>query len=246
MPFQLKGGARRKSGTKSKGKKKRLTHKSVAKVAKNVLFKHSETKVGNFAAENQQLYHNTWVIPDTNACFTQQGIQDEEDVSANNRIGNAIQPIKLWWRIHLFNKLDRPNLYYRVVVVRRATNQSGGILSIPSGHPESVYFPGVLGNQMILPFNREQCTPVYDKLHRVTNPGGYTGDVALDDREIQKIIDVNIDLRKITQMTYLQGGSVPKNYVYQLLILAYDAFGTLTTDNVGSYAFVRRFYYKDI
>lgn len=234
----------------SKNKKKLATTKSsktVAKIAKNVVLNLSETKMGNYAKENQQLYHNDWSYPDTNACYTDQGTTDADNTQVNNRVGNAVQPRKLWWRIQLFNKLDRPNLHYRVVVFRRNTDSSGGLNAVPTGEPEQVFFPAVLGNLMILPWNREQCTPVYDKIFTLVNPNyGDFVSVGSTNKEISKIVDINIDLKRFKQFTYNQGGGVPKNAVYQLGILAYDAYGTLTTDNIASYAMLRRFYFKDI
>lgn len=229
-------------------KKTKITKKTVAKVAKNVVMNLSETKMGNYALENQQLYHNDWAYPDTNACYTSQGTTDSDNSQVENRVGNAIQPRKLWWRIQLFNKLDRPNLHYRICVFRRNTDSSGGLTTVPSGEPEQVFFPAVLGNLMILPWNREQCTPVFDRIYTVTNPnyGASSFSGSPGNKEISKIVDINIDLKKYKQFTYNQGGGVPKNAVYQLGILAYDAYGTLTTDNVASYAMLRRFYFKDV
>lgn len=234
---------RRKRNTMPKQKTFRA---KVANIAKKVLMKTAETKVAENAVENVQLYHNVLQKFENNSLYTTQGTTDGDTYNvAEQRVGDMIQLQKIWWRIQLFNKSDRPNLHYRILIVRQQTDRTGTYEpSLPADFELETLSGN--GNLLFASSSQERATVLIDRTVALNSPNGWAD--GLDNhREVSKIININYKVPQSHQkVLYHDGGSVPKKYIYQLYIVPYDAYGTLTTDNVASYAALRKCYFKDI
>lgn len=223
-----------------------VSAKQVANIAKKVLIKTAETKVSETASENNQLYHNTLFKTENNPLYTTQGTTDGDSQGvAQNRVGDMVQGQKLWWRVMLFNKEDRPNLHYRMLVVRQQTDRDSNYHpSLPADFKLEALSGN--GNLLFASSSQERATVVVDKTVVLNSPNGWVD--GLDNhKEVSKIVNINYKIPKAhSKIYYNDGGSVPKKYIYNLYIVPYDAYGTLTTDNIASFAYSRRFYYKDV
>lgn len=219
---------------------------AVAKIAKNTIMKTAETKVSEFANENVQLYHNVLEKTENNTLYTTQGTTDgDTQGQAANRVGDMIQAQKIWWRVQLFNKQDRPNLHYRILVVRQQTDRTG---QYEPSLPASFELETLSGNGNLLfaSSSSERSTVVFDRVYRVNNQQSLVN-VADVGHEVSRIININYKIPKSHQkVLYHDGGSVPKRFIYLMYIVPYDSYGTLTSDNVASYAYSRKTYFKDI
>lgn len=219
---------------------------SVANIAKKTLMKTAETKVSEFSTENVQLYHNVLEKTENNSLYTTQGPTDgDTQGTAENRIGDMIQAQKIWWKIQLFNKQDRPNLHYRVLVVRQQTDRTGTYEpSLPAAFELETLNGN--GNLLFASSSQERSTVVFDRIYRVQNQQSLVNSLDVG-HEVSRIINVNYKIPKSHQkVLYHDGGSVPKRFIYLMYIVPYDSYGTLTTDNIASYAYSRKTYYKDI
>lgn len=229
-----------------KSAKKVMTVKAVRNIARKTVMKLAETKVSETAFENKQLYHNILDKAENNTMYTTQGVTDgDTQGTAQQRVGDMIQATKLWFRVMLFNKSDRPNLHYRILVVRQQTDRDGQYRPQLPGDFELETLSGN-GNLLFASSAMERSTVVYDKTITLNSPNGWVD--GLDNhKEVSKIVNINYKIPKTHQkVLYDDGGSVPKRFIYQLYIVPYDSYGTLTTDNIASYAYSRRLYFKDI
>lgn len=234
--------AKRKRTYRKRGNKRAY----IAKIAKQAVLKVAETKVSETASENNQLYHNDLTKTENNPLYTTQGTTDgDTQGQAQQRIGDMVQGVKLWWKVMLFNKEDRPNLHYRMLVVRQQTDRDGNYNpTLPNDFRLETLSGN--GNLMFASSSQERATVVYDRIYTLNSPNGWVD--GLDNhKEVSRIVNINYRIPKAhSKIYYHDGGSVPKRFIYNLYIVAYDSYGTLTTDNIASYAYSRYFYFKDV
>ena len=220
-------------------KKTVKNNKSLIQLIKKVALKPVETKYSHLTAENVNINHNSGYIY-TNLLKTTQGITDTgTGISAySNRIGDQVIArgisIKLW----IANKLDRPNIMYRLVVFKYQS------LNIPL---ITTCFKGAIGNKMMDDLDKEFITPVYQKIFNLQV--GYSayatataGDT--DGREAHTYKQIWVPLKN-KQVHYADGSSAPKFFDYGFFIIPYDSYGSLTTDNIASFSYEQKFYFKD-
>lgn len=229
---------KRKRSTKKQTANKR-SRKSISKIVKTVLTKNAETKYKVLAAENNQLFHNTGaaggIVFVSNMLQTQQGLTEE------SRIGDKVMAKGLSIKLWLSNKADRPNVMYRIMVV--ATPPDQRTASTPA-----TFWEGDTGNKMLDHINVNRYRVVKSKY--VTIGGQDTAFQAGVDtiREKSKLVSMYIPMKDRKVVYNEEAGFVPKYQrdILNLVVVAYDAFGTLTTDNIASFAFCTKFYFKDI
>jgi len=249
MPYAAKSNRSRKYGAKKGLKYYKKAFKSrrgiskrsaLVSLIKKVSLSKVETKHTHFLLENQQLYHNQGYIK-LKLLETSQGIADTQTGSSfyAARVGDQLVARGIGFKIWIANKLDRPNVMYRLIVFKY---QSG---TVPSS---SSIFVGANGNRMMDDLDREYITPVYQKIFNLQV--GYSAYAygAIPDqnygREAHKYVSFYIPLKNKT-INYTDGSTVPKFIDYGFRIVPYDSFGTQETDIVGSMNFQYKFYFKD-
>jgi len=205
-----------------------------------VSLKKAETKDTHVIAENIQLYHNVENIR-YSFLYTQQGIGDG-DVGTTNyacRVGNEIIcrgiSIKLWFA----NKLDRPNVMYRVIVFKYRADTTIG----------SAYKSQGSTNLMIRDIDNEKITVLKSKLFNLqvgfsaVPNSGTVGDQ--DGKEAHRYIKFWLPLKNMKLRYKDDNSGSPKYTDIGISIVPYDSYGTLTTDNIASYAISHKLYFKD-
>ena len=135
-----------------------MNRKRFQNKVKKVLMRVAETKNYNIANENQQLYHNTgtsgfsFVGP---ILFNPwRGIP----LGTNNhqRIGDEVYPRGMKMRLWMANKLDRPNIYYRVIVAILPKQYNGLTVSAGSIDIGRSFQQGANGNYLTMPIDVEK------------------------------------------------------------------------------------------
>lgn len=236
--YKKKSISRRKTYKKKAGSRSKTA--SLVKLIKKVSLKNSETKYVHVSAENNNMYHNTPFIVNS-LVNTQQGIGDNGAGTTvlTSRIGDEVVArgisIKLW----IANKLDRPNVMYRVIVYKYQS------FSQPVG---SVMFKTGTGNKIMDDIDKEYISPIYQKIFNLQvgysafpNPT-INGDQ--DGREAHRYIQLWIPLKN-KKIHYADASAIPKFTNYGFTLLPYDSYGTLTTDNISSFSYQYKFYFKD-
>lgn len=242
MPYKrnYKKTAKKRIYKKKLSVAKRYKRKSITALIKKISLKNVETKQTHRIQENININHNSGYIINQ-LLYSQQGITDTDTGTAiyNNRIGDEVIgrgiSIKFW----VANKLDRPNVMYRLIVFKYSSQ------SLPT---LSTIFTGANGNRMMDKIDSEYITPVYQKIFNL-QMGFSAVPAALvngdqEGREAHTYKKIWIPLKN-KRIRYANGGTVPKFIDYGFAIIPYDSYGTLTTDNIASFAFEYTFYFKD-
>lgn len=215
-----------------KNYKKRTYSKSLVKAVKAITLKQSETKHKTVTFQNQNLNHNS--IDDFKEQNPLRAL--DQGIDEHQRIGDEIIGKYINYKIWLSNKSDRPNVLYRIVVYRCPKDES------ETNHLN--IYEGVSPNKMIDYINTEKYTPLFQKFVKITNDTSLESGATL--RETSKLISFSVNLKN-QKIKYENGTGFPKYQRDQirLSITPYDAYGTLTSDIIASYAMTARVYYKD-
>lgn len=245
--FKKKMAAKRRGRSSRQGGKRTFR----AKVT-SVLMKKAETKYYDIASENVQLYHNLGTTSTGNPGSLSVLFNPWADIPIGTgragRIGDRIIPRGMSIKFWIANKADRPNVLYRIMVVRCPKIISGSATGYNTAYPFQTATLGSTGNNMILPLDKDRgFRAYYDKIHRqeIGNSGNVTGNKEC--HMVKKLWIRNKSNRNII-FDQDQVGSISTitNNPLLVYILPYDSYGTLTTDNVASCAYFARLYYKDV
>lgn len=243
---------------RSRGKYARRTGQGnfQSRVKKAVL-RTAETKYYDVAEENVNLYHNigyssTLPVAGANPGSMSQFFNPWSDIpqgtGRNNRIGDKIYPrgmsIKLW----LANKLDRPNVMYRVIVLRCPKSVENTIVTYNNRYPFELATLGSTGNAMLLPLDKDRgFKAYYDKV--INNNTGYSARISGSflGAESHKMVRLWIKSKKgANTIVFGQSNSGIVNNPLLLYVIPYDSYGTLISDNIASCSYYMRMYYKDV
>ena len=233
MPFtrhKRKGGVSILLPSKNPGLSKTQA-KTVRKIAKKTVMRLSETKTVGKNEENVQLFHNKALYLQ-NLLATQQGTKDPDDQSnANARIGDSLRltncNIKFW----LSNKLDRPNVMYRLIMFWYDT---------PTVLSDAVCF-FTQTNKMLDRPNNESIS-IIDQKYIFSGPMYLNGTEKFERSQLATLKGK----WKGRKITYDEGGVLPKKRSIGICLVCYDAYGTLQTDNIASCAFNYVMQFKDL
>lgn len=212
-------GARPKKRTKGLSK---TQVKSVKRIARDVAMTIPEKKKFGFAEENLQLYHNKPVyLGKWLNCS--QGTADPNDLSSRlARIGDEIYLRSINVRLWLSNKLDRPNVMYKCFLYWYDAGTTLG--------DTVVFFTQT--NKMLDRINNEQIS-IIDQQTIFSGPSYENG----TEKHEHSYLCTLKGKWKSKKITYDEGGQSPKKRDIGLTIVCYDAYGTLQTDNIASYAY---------
>lgn len=216
---------------------------------KKVLLKVAETKNYNIANENQQLYHNTGTTGYSYVGPVLYNPWRSIPLGTNNhqRVGDEIYPRGMSMRIWMANKLDRPNIIYRVIVAILPKQYNGLSMSAGAIDIGRSFQQGANGNYVTMPIDVEKGIKVlYDKVYRnelgiSTVPLGLTGG-----KECHIFKKLWIKRKRSNKVTWEPSGTEITNKPLAVYIIPYDSYGTLTTDNIASVAWTSVLYFKDV
>lgn len=240
---------------RSRTKKKSTMVKAVRKIAREEALRVAETKMVGSLGENIQLYHNVPLVKTGFLASISKGVDDPTNMKAQNaRIGNEIYLQEYQTKYWLSNKLDRPNVMYRLITFWYPT---GGTPGVPTVTDIFQGAGGTLPNVMLLRLNTDVIKVISDKY--VFSDANYAqpyyypldGAVAVTGKERSqlKFITNKFKSKKIKFDDASAGLGPATNYVKGsdicTCICAYDAYGTLTSDNIASYAVNWRITFKD-
>lgn len=251
MPYKNK---RKRSRSRKTFKKSRRGRPNLKQTVNRILNRKLETKYFDQGAQNVQLYHNVGgagpyvgSLPTSDSVFFNPWLDIPLGNGRAGRVGDEISPVGMSVKIMLRNKGDRPNLYYRVIICKvpkTVPSGPGNAITLYNNCPvfEDVN-QGAVGCNMIRPVNKDLgVRAYYDRLFRVqgnnTNNNGSA-------KEISKIAKIWIKRKRSSKILYDNVANSIVNSPLAMYVIAYDAFGTLLTDNIASYDYYCRMYYKD-
>lgn len=216
-----------------------MNTKRLVKLISKVSLKKSETKETHRIEENINLNHNAQVHK-LDLLYTQQGLGDN-DVGTSQydcRVGNEIVAkglsIKMWFA----NKLDRPNVMYKVIIYRYRADV----------YPTDIFKAQGTSNIMLRDIDTDKYTILAVKQFNL-NQGSADRILTVEDTfkgvegHVYRKFWINLKNKKIKYISNNSGS--PKYYNIGLCVCAYDSFGTLSTDTICSFAFNSKLYFKD-
>jgi len=225
--------------SKNRQRKKQLSKKQVKamkKIAEDVFNENVEDKSFVFTEENEQLYHNKPIYAPKFLGDIQQGTSDGDTSTTGGigtktcRIGDEIQLKNINIRFWLSNKLDRPNVMYK-----------GVLFWYPIGIAPSdtlVYFTQT--NKMLDRYNTDNIKVIDSFIVKSTN--NYAVDANNHEHSYLATLNKSYKNKKIQ---YDNNGSQPKGWDLGFALVCYDAYGTLQTDNIASFAYQSKITFQD-
>lgn len=208
---------------------------------KRVMMKQVETKYYTIGIENDQLYHNVLYCPPAlyNPYF-----DPTNTATRTGRIGTEIVPRGVKVRMWLANKLDRPNMMYRIIV--GVAPKTIGNTLVTSAIVESQLLnatldQGTLGNKMILPPNLADGFKVLRDRVITTNGSVH---VQAANKERHNLVRLWIKPKKGQKIRYTDTNFVVNRALF-VAICCYDSYATSALDNIASFAYHATVYYKD-
>lgn len=231
----------KKTYKKKRAYKKKTYGPKFVKAVRAIAMGTQETKSAVNFNNNVDHYHNGGVLHTgqpglmlANLLATQQGISDNIN-SNKNRIGDCIMPIgvKLLFQIRQFS--DRPNVSYKVWIVKHTSSVS----------PASLGLSNVTNNLMLDSVDTERADAKLIKVFRP--PSGmslWTGEPSTS-KEVCYHRKIWMRLPRSQYSYNSDGATAGKNYNLALYIGAYDTSGTLLTDVVCQSSVTAVLYFKD-
>lgn len=243
---------------------------------KSVVMRAGETKSKTSMEENVELFHNGLCISgDITKSMTAAAVTEMVNLSSEppmwavhpnmvsvpigsadgQRIGNKIFAKNLNIRLWISNKNDRPNVMYRVMVIRGNKNDMAhGVRpsalweTAPTGAPYFWDSDGAIANNMLRDINSGRYHKVYEKF---IQPFG--GDYSLEGslvpvdnwKEHSRLLNINLKLNKVITFDEADQQYPTGDNVYSLFIITYDAYGSLKSNNVASCSFRTNLTYTD-
>lgn len=239
MPPKIykKGKSRRYVKRKSQYRQQKLSVATVKKICRKQIRGQKELKHYDVPAISKfELYHNAWINSGSythtitgNAFMPLQG--DGQD----DRDGNTIFLDYINLKFNLWAKADRLNTQFRLVIIK--TNTSTSLATY------SNIFDNQTGNLMLdgLKKGNSVLQIVYDKIWK---PKGIVPVANTD--EYNMFGQINVPIKK---KVYFYGDSsqvLVSPYSYHFIIMAYDAYGSLQSDNVGACQVYQRTFFREV
>ena len=201
--------------------------------------------------ENVQLYHNLG-SSNANVSGLIQLFNPWADIvkgsNSYQRIGDCITPRGMAIRLWLATKLDRPNVMFRILVVRVPKMLGGVAVTNSNIQLFGQSHLGACGNNLLQSLDSDRgIKAYYDKVISIERgaSGGGAGGIT-SGKECHKIVKLWIKRKNARDITYDSQMSIIVNNPLVVYVIPYDSYGTLTTDNIASCAYCAKLYYKDV
>lgn len=221
----------RKKSSKSRSSLSRKQKMEVKKIASKVVDAEIEDKRNVYILENTQLDHNKTKYIGKLLANVQQGVTTGDDgTTKTNRIGDQISLKNVNVRFWLSNKLDRPNVMYK-----------GVLFWYPFGQTLSdqvVYLTQT--NKMLDRYNYKSIQIIDTFI--VKSKEMY--DNGTEKWEHSYLASLNKSYKN-KKIQYQNNSTSPKSHELGFAVVAYDAYGTIQTDNIASFAYNIQLTFQD-
>lgn len=200
---------------------------------KSVILKNCETKYKTLAISKFELFHNVVNPGPVNLMSVMPGQNDTD----SGREGDEIVTQGMRIRLMFGSKQDRPNVTYRIFITSFDNYETDGF---PDG---SKFFHDVTGNKLLDPVQYKRFKILKSFLLRSK---GTSMEVGESGKEYVRTLNFWLKLRR--KMKFRNDATnIVTNYPrdLHLVVVAYDAYGTLVTDNIAYCQGACTLYYKD-
>lgn len=221
-------------GKKPYARRPAYTGKSLVSLIKKVSLRTQETKhVIRSILNNSPIFHNSFNRIAANLCYSEQGITDS-GTNVLCRIGDTVTPVGVKLFVQLTQPSDRPNVTFKLVVVKFW----GGV-----NPPVTIPQIGISGCVMLDPLDTEKCSVV--KSWDFKAGDNYYNGTAASSKQMGKFFTLWLPLPKKPFVYAGDNSTLGKTYQLSLGIAAFDVQTTLPTDVIGYVSIQSQFYFKD-
>lgn len=228
-----------------RGRRRRASTSNLERKITAITLKNCETKQVSDWFENIQLQHNRTNYTLNKLLKLQQGVLSPDAFNMPNqgqyaRIGDSVIArgikVKLW----LSNKADRPNVMYNIYAYTANPVYPVNDLHFWRGSDGA----GGNMNRMVDAPNTA-LVKIKKKLKVFSGASYYNGaTTSPNGREHSYFREFYIPLNN-RKIIYNDGGNAPQKHDVNIAIVAYDAYGTLPADTIGSFTGSYTYYFKD-
>lgn len=228
-------------GVAKKTKAEPLTKTQVQALVRKGAISVAETKHCFRVDLNKQLYHNAGASGFqiyTGILYNLNGTADEDAPSANRydtRIGDEIYLQDLEFRFWLSNKADRPNVMYRIIVFKYYDT-----VNVPTAISAVLAATG----NCILDYCEESKITVLRDMRVIPGGTDFSLEPSAANKEKSTFKKIMIPFNN-TKVRYIESGARPKDWDIGVAVVAYDAYGSTTLDNIASFGWNYRLRFKD-
>lgn len=215
--------------------RKRMARQSTsAKTVRSILFKTLETKYKSINFAKTELNHNTLAYLANSNIASQLPIQGDGD---DQRIGDQMYLTGIKFRMMLGQKADRPNVTFKIWVVEFNSNAG-------NANDKNLFFHNISDNVLL----DSRQTNRFKVLKSMTiRSKGTSLEVGETAKEQTRPLSFWLPMKR--KITYLGDASQVittgmKENIF-VLMAAYDAYGTLASDNIAYAVGNATYYYKD-
>lgn len=210
--------------------------RAVRKIAEKVVDAEVEDKKFCMVSENNQLYHNKpfylskilkIIEPGYNSGAQSTGALGVKTVRVGDEISLKNVNIRFW----LSNKDDRPNVMYKGVLFWMPSDMA----------PSDAIVYATQTNKMLDRYNTNQIQIVDKFLVKSTN--NYAVDANNHEKSYLATLNKSYKSKKIK---YDELSNITKGMDLALALVCYDAYGTLQTDNIASFAWNLQITFQDV
>lgn len=199
-----------------------------ARAVKKVILRTAETKAKNTDYGKTELYHNVTQssVLNIGAAWPVQGTAD------NQRLGDEINMTGIKLRFLFGQKGDRPNVNWRLVIGAVPQNYT---------YVYGSFFKNVTGNSLLDEVNKDRVQVLHQKWFKpmdIITYGQAGGDEYTFTRQVfisrKKLIKFGTD-----------AGTDHNDKTIMMVLVPYDAYGSLLSDNIAYVQTWQSLYYKD-
>lgn len=221
-----------------KNRIRKTNNKSLVSLIKKVCLKEQETKVATYnntvGVNDYIINHNLSTRITQNTLFTLQGITDATP-GFSNRLGDEVTPLGIKFYFQFKQYADRPNVTWRIWLVRVPGGQSMVSSTVP--------VRAVTGNLMMDPIDTERCKLVKQWTYKMGE--NYWQGTTGTSKEMNFFRSAYVRLPKTTYKYGSDNSGYSNKYNYPIYVSAYDSTGSLITDSLGVFNYSHEFFFKD-
>lgn len=240
MAYKRKYGSYNKKKTVRRRYKKSSTtsRRRLLKLIRTTVKKTAEPKTKNVNFAKGEMYHNAFYAPGGSppsgylAHLNDAALMPTQGVGDNQRIGDQIYLTSIKLKMLIGQKGDRPNVNFRYYV-----------LSVPKGSSITYnnWFTNVTGNILLDDPNKD-----FVKVHK----SGFwrpneAGLAATGNDEYTFAKRITFPYKKLLKFGPADGATTHNDTDLYFVLMAYDAFGSLQTDNIAYCSVSMEMNYRD-
>lgn len=239
MPYKRRGSfassSNKRARTRNMYRRKRKfapyrARGRLQRAIKRVVLRTTEVKRKPVAPTKKELYHNTPLVVTQPLGSGHMPTQGDGDAQ---RIGDAINLSGFRIRAMFGQKFDRPNVTMKMWIVES---------NLGDTYTYNTFFRNITGNTLLDDINTDRIKIL--KSYVFKPPVGTTN-TTVDSKEYTYVRKFWLPYKR--KVKFLSDGGTDTNLARDMhvIVAAYDAYGTLTTDNIGYVQMFVDTYYRD-